>query len=61
MDRRALRTLLVDFRPLPGSKVGELTAHFDVVLGRTAQDLDNGLPRGIGDPEGQPRGTAGVR
>jgi hypothetical protein len=38
----------------PGSKVGELTAQFDVVLGRTAQDLDNGLPRGIGDPEGQP-------
>ena len=62
MDRRALRTLLVDFRPLPGSKVGELTAHFDVVLGRTAQELDNGQPRGIGDPEGQPRGTwGGVR
>jgi len=62
MDRRALRTLLVDFRPLPGSKVGELTAHFDVVLGRTAQEPDNGQPRGIGDPEGQPRGTwGGVR
>jgi protocatechuate 3,4-dioxygenase beta subunit len=59
MNRRALQTLLVDFKPLPGSKIGELTAHFDVVLGRTAQELDNGLPRGIGDPEGQPRGTWG--
>jgi protocatechuate 3,4-dioxygenase beta subunit len=59
MDRRALQTLLVDFKPLPGSKIGELTAHFDVVLGRTAQELDNGQPRGIGDPQGQPRGTWG--
>ena len=59
LDRRALQTLLVDFRPLPGSKVGELTACFDVVLGRTARELDNGQPRGIGDPEGQPRGTWG--
>ena len=62
MDRRALQTLLVDFRPLPGSKIGELSAHFDVVLGKTAQEPDNGQPRGIGDPEGQPRGTwGGVR
>lgn len=59
LDRRALQTLLVNFRPLPGSKIGELTAHFDVVLGRTAQELDNGQPRGIGDPKGQPRGTWG--
>jgi protocatechuate 3,4-dioxygenase beta subunit len=59
LSRRALQTLLVDFKPLPGSKVGELTAHFDVVLGKTAQELDDGRPRGLGDPLGQPRGTWG--
>jgi protocatechuate 3,4-dioxygenase beta subunit len=59
LDRRALQTLLVDFRPLAGSKIGELTATFDVVLGRTAQELDNGQLRGIGAPQNQPRGIWG--
>jgi protocatechuate 3,4-dioxygenase beta subunit len=27
--------ILVDFRPIPESKIGELTAHFEIVLGRT--------------------------
>jgi len=30
--------ILVDFRPLPDSQVGELTAHFDIVLGRTPDE-----------------------
>jgi protocatechuate 3,4-dioxygenase, beta subunit len=29
-----LPTLLVDFKPMPGSKIGELTAHFDIRLGK---------------------------
>jgi protocatechuate 3,4-dioxygenase beta subunit len=55
MDGRALRTLLVDFKPLAGSKIGELTANFDVVLGKTAQELEDGRLWGIGDPQMQPR------
>ena len=31
-DPRALETVLTDFKPLPGSKIGELTANFDVVM-----------------------------
>ena len=60
LDRRALQTLLVDFRPLAGSKIRELTANFDVVLGKTAQELEDGPLRGIGDPQNQPRGIWGA-
>jgi len=60
LDRRALQTLLVDFRPLAGSKIRELTANFDVVLGKTAQELEDGQLRGIGDPQNQPRGIWGA-
>jgi hypothetical protein len=35
---RALDTVLVDFKPMEGSKIEELTATFDIVLGRTAAD-----------------------
>jgi protocatechuate 3,4-dioxygenase beta subunit len=42
----ALKTLLVDFTPLPGSKLGELNANFDVVLGKTVNELEPGAPRG---------------
>lgn len=34
----AAEKLMVDFQPMPGSKIGELTASFDVVLGRTPED-----------------------
>jgi protocatechuate 3,4-dioxygenase beta subunit len=50
MEPQALRTLLVDFNPLPGSRVGELAATFDIVLGVTAQELEGGGVRGIGAP-----------
>ncbi|MGP0068446.1 MAG: intradiol ring-cleavage dioxygenase [Isosphaeraceae bacterium] len=30
--------IMADFKPLPGSKIGELTAHFDIVLGRTPDE-----------------------
>src|SRR5437763_1475452 len=32
--------LMVDFRPVKGSKVGELAARFDIVLGRTPDERD---------------------
>ena len=46
----ALDTLLVEYRPLPGSKLGELMANFDIVIGRTAQELEDGRIGGIGPP-----------
>ena len=47
LDARALKTLLVDFKPLPGSKLGELSANFDIVLGATANELEPGPLRGV--------------
>ena len=37
-DDRQRESVLVDFRPLEGSRIGELTARFDVVLGLTPED-----------------------
>jgi protocatechuate 3,4-dioxygenase beta subunit len=51
-DPRVLETLLVDYRPLPGSSLGELTANFDIRLGRTAQELGDGSIGGIGKAGG---------
>jgi protocatechuate 3,4-dioxygenase beta subunit len=47
-DPQLLDTLLVEYRPLPGSRLGELTANFDIRLGHTAQELDDGTIGGIG-------------
>ena len=47
-DPNVLETLLVEYRPLPGSTLGELTANFDIRLGRTAQELGDGSIGGIG-------------
>jgi len=60
-----LETVLADFDPLPGSSIGELTAHFDVVLGRTLEEIENGDPtgglarpqRGFGGRGGRGRGA----
>jgi protocatechuate 3,4-dioxygenase beta subunit len=46
LEPSALKTLLVDFKPVPGSKLGELSANFDVILGATANELEPGTPRG---------------
>jgi len=45
-----LKTLLVPFKPMVGSKIGELTATFDIVLGKTAAEDDAGQLRGVGQP-----------
>jgi protocatechuate 3,4-dioxygenase, beta subunit len=47
LEPRALKTLLVDFKPLPGSKLGELGASFDIVLGSTVNELEVGPLRGV--------------
>jgi protocatechuate 3,4-dioxygenase, beta subunit len=37
--------VLVDFKPVPGSKIGELSAHFDIVVGLTPDDSARGRRR----------------
>lgn len=37
-DAKARQTVLTEFKPLPDSKLGELTANWDIVLGVTAAD-----------------------
>jgi protocatechuate 3,4-dioxygenase beta subunit len=49
-DPAVLDTLMVDYRPLPGSALGELTATFDIRLGMTAQELGDGRVGGLGRP-----------
>ena len=50
-DPVAKETIMVDFKPLPGSKIGELTANFDIVLGQTVEELEDGsLGWGLGTP-----------
>jgi protocatechuate 3,4-dioxygenase beta subunit len=47
-DPASIETLMVEYRPLPGSTLGELTANFDIRLGHTAQELEDGNIGGIG-------------
>jgi protocatechuate 3,4-dioxygenase beta subunit len=49
LNEKEMETILVDFKPIPDSRLGELAANFDVVLGRTAHETDDGsLQGGIG-------------
>jgi protocatechuate 3,4-dioxygenase beta subunit len=53
LDVDARRTVLVDFEPLAGSSIGELTGRFDIRLGHTAAERDDGTLRGgLGKPLG---------
>ena len=36
-DAKARESVMVDFAPMKGSRIGELTAHFDIVLGYNAE------------------------
>ena len=40
-----------EFKPLEGSKLDELAVHFDIVLGATAFEGDDGKLRGVAQPE----------
>jgi protocatechuate 3,4-dioxygenase beta subunit len=42
----SMASIVRDFTPLQGSRIGELTVGFDVVLGRTAAEDENGAIRG---------------
>jgi len=55
LDPKALQTILVDFKALPGSTLGELSANVDIALGRTFNELQpsskdslKGTAKGIG-------------
>jgi len=53
-DPKARETILVDFKPIKDSKIGELAANFDIVLGTTVEELEDGtLKGGIGKPQSQ--------
>lgn len=36
-DPKARESVTINFAPVEGSKIGELTAHFDIILGRTPE------------------------
>ncbi len=40
-NKKAYDSLMVDFKPLKGSHVGEETAKFDIVMGLTPEDADS--------------------
>ena len=47
-----LESVLVNFQPVSGSKLKEYTANWDIVIGRTAQETEDGtLGIGLGKPE----------
>ncbi len=55
-DRAARESLLVDFRPLADSEFGEFQANFDIVLGQTAFEDQQGRLRGGIAPAERQRG-----
>jgi protocatechuate 3,4-dioxygenase beta subunit len=50
-DPAVLESVMVDYQPLPGSALGELTANFDMVLGYTAEEIDDGGVGRLAPPE----------
>jgi len=62
-DKAARDSVLVDFKPMPDSKISELAANFDIVMGVTPEDpKDAPIKGGIGKSEGDGgRGGPGGR
>jgi protocatechuate 3,4-dioxygenase, beta subunit len=61
-DQAARDSVLVDFKPIPDSKIGELSANFDIVMGLTPEDPpkdDGAIKGGIGKSEMQQGGGRG--
>tara|TARA_R110002073_G_scaffold73085_17_gene178855 strand:+ start:1769 stop:2500 length:732 start_codon:yes stop_codon:yes gene_type:complete len=55
IDPKSRETVLGDFKPLADSTIGELAVNFDIVLGVTAQEDEQGGMHGLGKPEWQSR------
>lgn len=67
-DPKLLETVMAEFKPIADSKIGELAANFDIVLGTTAEedeqgkikggigrsDRDSGFGGGFGPPRARP-------
>jgi len=45
-DEKSKNALTVDFKPIKDSKIGELAANFDIVIGATPEDRRRGGPDG---------------
>jgi protocatechuate 3,4-dioxygenase, beta subunit len=55
IDPAALDTVLVPYSPMPGSKIGELAATCDLVLGKTLEELEDGKLGGVATSDIQRR------
>ena len=51
--------IAVEFKPLPDSKIGELSANFNIVMGVTPEDSVEAVKGGIGKSENKGRGPGG--
>ncbi|MEM9281721.1 MAG: protocatechuate 3,4-dioxygenase [Verrucomicrobiota bacterium] len=47
-DPKARETVQAEFKPVPDSKLGELAVHFDIWMGHTVQEMDDGTLQGLG-------------
>ena len=54
-DPKVRESVLVDFKTLENSPLGELTAHFDIVLGKTAVEGEDGKLKGVARPDRETR------
>ena len=50
-DPKLRETLLVDYKPIKDSKIGEMTADFQIVLGKTVEENEDGTIKGLGKKE----------
>ena len=49
-DPKKQATVEAEFKPLQGSKIGELAANFDIILGVTAEEPEAGTLKGVAKP-----------
>lgn len=56
LSAAAKKTVMGEFRPMPDSKIGELAVNFDIVVGMTAAEADDGTMKGVGKPQWGRRG-----
>ncbi|MEM8669087.1 MAG: protocatechuate 3,4-dioxygenase [Planctomycetota bacterium] len=56
IDPESRKTVEGDFKPMANSKIGELAVDFDIVLGVTAAEAEDGTMHGIGKPQWRRRG-----
>jgi protocatechuate 3,4-dioxygenase beta subunit len=61
-NEQARQSVMVDFKPIPDSPIGELAANFDIVLGQTFDEsASKAIQGGIGRSPGMDRPRRGFR